>query len=128
MIHGLIIDTSGREGVVVLVCDGIPSQTFTLPEGRALLKNLFATLSSLASLNKLKFNYIGVGQGPGTFTGTRVGAMTAQALAFGWDIPLIPFSSTLLPNIDEIALLTHTSFLQGKTSQQIELVYISPTA
>ena len=125
MINGLIIDTSGHEGIVVWVCDGVPSQTFALPEGRALLKNLFVTLPSL---NKIKFNYIAVGQGPGTFTGTRVGAMTAQALAFGWEIPLIPFSSTLLPNIEEIAQLTYAAFLRGETSQQIELVYISPTA
>lgn len=124
MINGLIIDTSGHEGVVVLAQNGIPAQTFSLREGRSLLKNLFVTLSSL---EKIKFNYIAVGEGPGTFTGTRVGAMTAQALAYGWEVPLIPFSSILLPNIEKIAEQTYASFLRGESSQQIELVYISPT-
>jgi tRNA threonylcarbamoyladenosine biosynthesis protein TsaB len=36
--------------------------------------------------------------GPGTFTGTRVGVMTAKALSYGSDIPLITFSTPDLFN------------------------------
>ena len=36
---------------------------------------------------------IAVCTGPGLFTGTRVGAMTAKTLAYSADIPLFPFSS-----------------------------------
>ncbi len=119
----LIIDTAGKEGMLALAQAGRVVQTISLPQGRDLSKVLF---SSLPSFVDLKFDFIAVGQGPGSFTGTRVGAMLAQALSFGWKIPLVGFSSTLLPNLAEIAATAYSSFLSGQTSSQIELVYISP--
>ncbi len=121
---GLIIDTSGTEGIVAIAKNGIVIQSWTLLQGRELSKTLFPLLQTFVNE---KFDFIGVGQGPGTFTGTRVGAMAAQALAFGWKIPLIGFSSTLLPYLAQIARETHEIFLSGSFSPQIELVYISPT-
>lgn len=120
----LIIDTSGSVGVIAIAVEGKITHNIPLPAGRDLSKILFSTISSFG---EIKFDFIAVGKGPGTFTGTRVGAMTAQALAFGWRIPLIAFSSTLLPNIDEIAQSTYQSYLSKDTTSQIELVYISPT-
>ena len=120
----LLIDTSGPEGIIVYAKDGKIIQSATLPQGPDLSKNLFPLI---ATFNNLKFEFIAVGQGPGTFNGTRVGAMTAQALAFGWEIPLIGFSSSLLPNLPQIALETYQSFLSNAPSKQIELVYISPS-
>ena len=126
--HGmsaLIIDTSAAEGVVACVKDGSVIQSWTLPQGRALSKSLFPLLQTIANE---KFDFIAVGRGPGTFTGTRVGAMAAQALAFGWKIPLFGFSSTLLPDLAQIAREMDENFRSGATSSQIELVYISPTS
>lgn len=118
----LMIDTSGPEGILAYAKDGEIIQLITLPQGRELSKKLF---SSILLFDKIKFEFIAVGKGPGTFTGTRVGAMAGQALAFGWNIPLIGFSSSL--KITEAAQITYQSFLSGDTSSQIELVYISPT-
>ncbi len=120
----LIIDTSGSAGIIVYAKDGKIVQSLALPQGRDLSKNLFPLI---AGFDNIKFEFVAVGQGPGTFTGTRVGAMAAQALAFGWDIPLIGFSSTLLPNLPQIALETYQTFLDASPSTQIELVYISPS-
>lgn len=120
----LIIDTSGSEGILAISMKGKIIQKIILPQGRDLSKNLF---SSMQSLDKINFDFIAAGKGPGTFTGTRVGAITAQALAFGWGIPIIAFSSSLLPNLPEIARLTYQLYLSGDTISQIELVYISPT-
>lgn len=121
---GLIIDTSGTEGLVAVAKNGTVIQSWSLLQGRSLSKSLFSLLQTFVNE---KFDFIAVGQGPGTFTGTRVGAMAAQALAFGWKIPLIGFSSTLLPDLARIAQDTHKLFLSGSSSSQIELVYISPT-
>lgn len=121
----LIVDTSAAEGIVALAKNGTVVKSWTLPQGRELSKSLFPLLQTFGNE---KFDFIAVGQGPGTFTGTRVGAMAAQALAFGWKIPLIGFSSTLLPDLAQIALETHEIFLSGASLKQIELVYISPTS
>lgn len=120
----LIIDTSGMEGVVALAFEGEVIQTFSLPPGRELSKVFF---KSIQSITNKKIDFIALGKGPGTFTGTRVGGMAAQALSYGWDIPIVCFSSSLLPNLPEIAASTYRSFLAGEAETQIDLVYISPS-
>ena len=71
--------------------------------------------------------FIAIGTGPGSFTGSRVGGIVAHSLSYGWNIPLISFSSTLLPDLDAIAALSYEKYLSGERSAQIELVYISST-
>jgi tRNA A37 threonylcarbamoyladenosine modification protein TsaB len=39
----------------------------------------------------IKPQKIGVGKGPGSLTGIRVGKAMALSLAFGWDVPLFEF-------------------------------------
>jgi tRNA threonylcarbamoyladenosine biosynthesis protein TsaB len=121
----LIIDTSGSHGFLALSAEGKIVQTIALPSGRELSKLLF---SSILSFGNIKIEFVAVGTGPGTFTGTRVGATVAQALAFGWNVPLVEFASTLLPDLSAIGHSTYQSFLLGHTTSQIELVYISPTS
>jgi len=120
----LIIDTSGPVGYLALALQGQVVQALTLPQGRGLSKTLFDSIISLSKNKEITF--IAIGTGPGTFTGTRVGATAAQSLAYGWGIPLIPFASSLLPDLPSIAEKTYQSFLNSESSQ-IELVYISKT-
>lgn len=61
---------------------------------KILLPSIQALLQS-CNLNLSKISYIAVGIGPGSYTGTRVGATVAKTLSFALNIPLIPFCSPL---------------------------------
>lgn len=59
-------------------------------------KEIVITIKELLYANNLTLqdlSAIAICTGPGLFTGTRVGVMTAKTLSYAKDIPLIPFSS-----------------------------------
>ncbi len=85
----LIIDTSGADSFVCL-WDQKTYKIKLLPS----LKQSQTLLPSVQELLKGQtIDFIAVGTGPGSFTGTRVGVMTAKTLTFALKIPLIPFCS-----------------------------------
>lgn len=86
----LVIETS-HEGYLAAIKDKTILQAATLPAGPALSKDLALEIEKLSAF--APFDQIILGAGPGSFTGIRVGASMAQALAFGWDIPLKTASS-----------------------------------
>lgn len=42
----------------------------------------------------LKLDAVALSEGPGSYTGLRIGASTAKGLCYGYDIPLIPIATT----------------------------------
>jgi tRNA threonylcarbamoyladenosine biosynthesis protein TsaB len=94
----LVIDTATREGVVGLA-DGhgdlLTAQTWTTGHrhGEELLSRLDNSLTRLQAA-ATDIHWIGVGVGPGSFTGLRIGLATAKTLAYGLDVPLIGVSTT----------------------------------
>jgi tRNA threonylcarbamoyl adenosine modification protein YeaZ len=119
----LIIDTTGSQAFILLAENGSLLSKIIISEGRQLSKFLLPSIQSI--LQARTPNFIAIGTGPGSFTGSRVGGIVALSLSYGWNIPLISFSSTLLPDLDAIAALSYEKYLSGEGSAQIELVYIS---
>jgi tRNA threonylcarbamoyladenosine biosynthesis protein TsaB len=80
-----------------------------LPSIDTLLSDLFCEES--ITLNQ--FDVIAFGVGPGSFTGLRIALSTAQGLAYGADIPLLPIST--------LETMAHTAVRLGlvETSQII---------
>ena len=121
----LIIDTTGPQAFLGLAENGTLVSKMIISEGRQLSKFLLPSIQSI--LQERRPTFIAIGTGPGSFTGSRVGGIVAHSLSYGWNIPLISFSSTLLPDLDAIAALSYEKYLSGERSAQIELVYISST-
>lgn len=87
----LILETSTEKALIALLEDGQPLLELHLSGGPELSKRLSLDVSEL--LNGTKPDQIGIGQGPGSYTGIRVAAALAQGLALGWNIPLFGFCS-----------------------------------
>ncbi|CCB89932.1 putative M22 peptidase homolog HI_0388 [Simkania negevensis Z] len=92
----LVIETSGDKNFVLLsngnklTQEALPTREqrdHLLPAIDRLLENSELELSDL--------DFIAVGNGPGSFTGTRIGVLTAKTLSFAKKLPLIPFCSFL---------------------------------
>lgn len=123
MITSLIIDTSSKEFFIGLSKNGIIIDSHHTFECLKLSKFLLPSIATI--LQGQIPTFIAVGKGPGTFTGTRLGAIVAQTLAYAWNIPLVDFSSSLLPDLPHIAHLVYKKYLKNEFCQQIDLVYIS---
>lgn len=88
---GLLFETSEETGVAALTMNGRLLSFKMLNGGSQLSKTLASEAGTLTQA--FRPDYIGIGTGPGSYTGIRVGASLAKALAFGWKIPLFGFCS-----------------------------------
>ena len=88
----LLIETSTERGFVALY-DGetLIAEKF-LPIGLKNSRFLMPELDSLG-FDPKKIEWIGVGVGPGSYTGIRVGVVIAKMLAFVWKVPLVGICS-----------------------------------
>lgn len=82
----LIIDTSGPDSFAALSTGSIELLPITKQS-----QTLLPAIQKL--LGEESIDFIAVGTGPGSFTGTRIGVMTAKALALSMKLPLLPFCS-----------------------------------
>lgn len=89
----LVIDTSAEEGVLALLLENEILSISPLLGGPTLSKTLGLEVKRLLDLHPGQWDRIVLGMGPGSYTGIRVGAAMAQALSYGWGIPLYTVSS-----------------------------------
>lgn len=87
----LIVETSGRAGAVGVAVDGTV-RSAPLDEARRHARDLAATAGRLladAGLKPTDLTGVMVGVGPGSYTGLRVGVMSAKAMAYAVGCPLV---------------------------------------
>lgn len=92
----LILDTSTERGVVAIVHGEEVLFLAELPFGFQNSQFLLPAIHQGLKTNGLHLggmDYVAVGVGPGSYTGIRVGATAAKALAFACQIPLIGICS-----------------------------------
>jgi tRNA threonylcarbamoyladenosine biosynthesis protein TsaB len=92
----LVVDTSTDRAMVVLdLADGRPFEApagTSRQHGRALLASVQSLLTN-AGVRPFDLSAIGVGLGPGSFTGLRIGLTAAKTLAYAVGCPLFTFDS-----------------------------------
>jgi tRNA threonylcarbamoyl adenosine modification protein YeaZ len=92
--QGLILETSTNRSCLILADAGHPLAIIPMDGGEKLSKHLGQEVQDLLARHPgFRADFIAVGNGPGSFTGVRVGAAMGKALAFGWGIPIMGFCS-----------------------------------
>ena len=89
----LCIETSTSVCSAAICKDGVPSKQCICLEGSnhaRLLPRYIEELLAFAREQNLSIEAIALSEGPGRYTGLRIGTSTAKGLCYGLDIPLIP--------------------------------------
>ena len=91
----LAFDTSTDACSAALIQDGSLVERYEIAPRRhaKLLLPMIQGVLSEGGTSLSSLDAIGFGRGPGSFTGVRIAAATAQALALGADLPVVPVSS-----------------------------------
>ena len=92
----LAIDTSTEACSAALLCDDgqVFSEYAVAPRQHTkLLPQMMNAVLKAAKLPKTAITHCAFANGPGAFTGIRIAASTAQGIAIGLDIPLVPIST-----------------------------------
>ena len=92
----LCIETSTSVCSAAICKDGVPCKQCICLEGSnhaRLLPRYIETLLSFAREQNLHIDAVALSEGPGSYTGLRIGASTAKGLCYGLNVPLIPVST-----------------------------------
>jgi tRNA threonylcarbamoyladenosine biosynthesis protein TsaB len=89
----LILETASEKSIIILAEKDRVVDVCRLSGGPELSKRLAQEVDALLKRARFLPERIAVGTGPGSYTGIRVGAALAKALAYGWKIPLTGFCS-----------------------------------
>ena len=107
------IETSGAVGSLALLRNGELVQERLFGEGLQHARDLVHALGALLDTHRLQPSEIqlyGVGMGPGSYTGLRVGVTTARALAYtsASEVVGVPTMEALVRNVGELAQVACT--------------------
>lgn len=90
------IDTSTPAASVACMKDGVVLGEITLNHQKTHSERMMVIIDELLKMTQINpedIDCIAVGNGPGSFTGLRIGVTTAKGLAHGWKCPIVEVSS-----------------------------------
>ena len=97
----LALDSSGMSASAAVAEDDILKAEFTVNTGKMhsqILLPLVAAVRDQTGMDLSDIDAIAVAEGPGSFTGLRIGSATAKGLGLVWDKPIVP-----VPTVDGLA-------------------------
>ena len=89
----LCIETSTSVCSAAICKDGVPAEQCICREGSnhaRLLPRYIESLLLSARQNGLVIEAVALSEGPGSYTGLRIGTATAKGLCYGLNVPLVP--------------------------------------
>jgi tRNA threonylcarbamoyladenosine biosynthesis protein TsaB len=128
-VRTLALETSTRRGSVALLEDGslVTALEHEQPNAHAeLLLPLLERALAETGWAKSSLDRLGVGVGPGSFTGLRVGIALAEGLSVGLDRPLIGVGSLLAMAYGGLSLRPHgpcCALLDARRAELFAAVY-----
>ena len=94
----LALDSSGLTASVAVIEDENLMGEYTMNYKKTHSQTLMPMISEMMSMADVKpeeLDAIAVSEGPGSFTGLRIGASIAKGLAWTLKIPIVPVSSLM---------------------------------
>jgi tRNA threonylcarbamoyladenosine biosynthesis protein TsaB len=94
--RSLLIETSTEKGLLAFVEDDRVLYQALFPSGNSPSKTLMLQLEKglkSTGMTLKDFTFVATGIGPGSYTGIRLGAITAKTLSFSLSVPLIGIST-----------------------------------
>lgn len=103
MTLGLFLDTSSKNPLMVLIAETHVVDYYCLNSSKS-SSGFIKEVNEFLERNNVTYKsltYIGVGTGPGSFIGTRVGVILSKTFSYALKIPLLHFSSLMCYNVDK---------------------------
>lgn len=94
----LALDTSGATASVAVVRDGFLTGEITMRHGKTHSQKIIPMMEALLEMLDLKpedIDLAAVANGPGSFTGLRIGVVTLKAFAYAINIPVAEISTLM---------------------------------
>ncbi len=94
----LALDTSGATASVTVVRDGFLTGEITMRHGKTHSQKIIPMMEALLQMLDIKpddIDLTAVANGPGSFTGLRIGVVTIKAFAYALNIPVVEVSTLM---------------------------------